>query len=94
MSPTDTVDFVKADLEERKCVGVKTYGVAHNSDLKRDHLWDCYEELLDACVYVRAEIHKRSEANLAMAKLLATVVAQRDAAVDELARMEREARGE
>ena len=54
-----SVDLVVADLWERKVHGIAKYGVAHQADNGRDHLVDLYQELLDACVYVRAEIERR-----------------------------------
>lgn len=58
-SASPTVDLVLADLAERKAYGTAKYGVAHQSDNGRDHLVDLYQELLDGCVYVRAEIERR-----------------------------------
>ncbi len=57
-----TVDLVQADFTARKAFGLAKYGVAHQHDNGRDHLQDLYEELLDAAVYVRAEIEKRKVA--------------------------------
>ncbi len=57
-----TVDLVQADLVARKAFGVAKYGVAHQHDNGRDHLQDVYEELLDAAIYVRAELERRKAA--------------------------------
>ncbi len=54
-----SVDLVMEDLRERKAMGKKKYGVAHQHDNGRDHLIDAYQEILDAAVYLRAEIEKR-----------------------------------
>ncbi len=51
-----TVDLVVADLQQRKEMGAKKYGVAHQSDNGRNHAVDLYEELMDACVYLRANL--------------------------------------
>lgn len=58
-----SLDLVLADLAERKAYGIAKYGVAHQYDNGRDHLVDLYQELLDGCVYVRAEIERRKFAN-------------------------------
>lgn len=55
---THTVDLVLEDFKERKKAGVKKYGVAHQHDNGRSHLLDLYEELMDACVYIRAQLEK------------------------------------
>ncbi len=54
-----TVDLVLADLKERKTFGRIKYGMAHQHDNGRNHLLDAYEEALDLCVYLRAEIARR-----------------------------------
>jgi hypothetical protein len=53
-----TVDLVMADFKLRKKAGKKKYGVAHQHDNGRNHLLDLYEELMDACVYIRAQLEK------------------------------------
>lgn len=55
-------DLVIADMRERDRIGELAYGVRLQADNGRDHLWDAYEELLDAAVYLRAEIEKRRAA--------------------------------
>jgi hypothetical protein len=60
----DSVDLVVRDLAMRKQFGIERYGVPHNGDLNRDHLLDAYEEALDLCVYLRAEIEYRAAAML------------------------------
>lgn len=56
---TPIFDLVIADMEARKVVGYGRYGVylqAHNG---RDALLDLYQELLDACVYIRQAIEEK-----------------------------------
>ena len=54
-----SVDLVQSDLTERKQLGIKRYGMALQPHNGRDMLWDTYEELLDACVYIRSLIFER-----------------------------------
>lgn len=56
-----TVTLVIEDLKERKKAGKKKYGVAHQSDNGRNHLLDAYEEAMDLCVYLRAELDKQGQ---------------------------------
>lgn len=53
-------DLVIADMAERKRLGIQRYGVALQAHNGRDALVDLYQELLDACCYVRQLIEKRS----------------------------------
>lgn len=56
---TPIFDLVIADMEARKMLGYGRYGVylqAHNG---RDALIDLYQELLDACVYLRQAIEEQ-----------------------------------
>ena len=55
-----TVDLVMLDLSLRKKAGEKKYGMAHQHDNGRNHLLDAYEEAMDLCVYLRAEIERRN----------------------------------
>lgn len=52
-------DLVTADLEKRKEHGLKKYGQLLQASNGRDHLQDAYEEALDLCVYLRAEMERR-----------------------------------
>jgi hypothetical protein len=53
-------DLVKEDLANRNREGWETYGKdLFTTDNDRDSLWDLYEELLDACVYIRKVIWER-----------------------------------
>jgi hypothetical protein len=54
-----TWQLVIADMNERDEMGARKYGVRHQHDNGRDHLVDAYQEALDLCVYLRAEIEKR-----------------------------------
>jgi len=54
-----TVDAVRDDLETRKQMGIKKYGVALQPSNGRDSLQDAYEEALDLCVYLKNEILRR-----------------------------------
>ena len=56
-----TVDTVIADLETRKQMGIKKYGVALQPSNGRDSLQDAYEEALDLCVYLKNEIRRRAK---------------------------------
>jgi hypothetical protein len=53
------VDLVVADMQERKALGIQRYGVALQPGNGRDGLRDLYEELLDACCYIRQVIEER-----------------------------------
>lgn len=52
--------LVVKDMEERRRHGIDKYGVPVREDNGRDHLVDAYQEALDLCVYLRAEIERRS----------------------------------
>ena len=52
--------LVMADMERRRRTGLERYGKAVSpDDAREDWLNHLYEELLDAAVYVRAEIERR-----------------------------------
>jgi len=53
------VPQVIADLDARMTLGIQRYGVALQPENGRDMLRDLYEELLDACVYIRGCIAER-----------------------------------
>jgi hypothetical protein len=59
MSGRVVVDLVHEDLDERAALGRATYGMNLMSDNGRDHLIDAYQEALDLCMYLRAEIENR-----------------------------------
>jgi hypothetical protein len=52
-------DLVAADIAERKRVGIERYGTPLQGFNGRDALRDLYEELLDACQYVRQLMYER-----------------------------------
>ena len=52
-------ELVIQDMMERDKFGEAKYGVRIQADNGRDHLIDAYQEALDLCVYLRAEIEKR-----------------------------------
>jgi hypothetical protein len=53
------VDLVLDDLRERGELGRERYGTPLQASNGRDHLRDAYEEALDLCLYLRAEIERR-----------------------------------
>jgi hypothetical protein len=59
---TPTWALVVQDMKARDAMGGAKYGVRHQHDNGRDHLIDLYQELLDGCCYVRAEIERRRAA--------------------------------
>lgn len=54
-----TWELVVDDMRERDEIGASKYGVRHQHDNGRDHLVDAYQEALDLCCYLRAEIERR-----------------------------------
>ncbi len=54
-----TWQLVIDDMNERDEMGARKYGCRHQHDNGRDHLVDAYQEALDLCVYLRAEIERR-----------------------------------
>ena len=55
----DIQSQVIADLEARRLVGIARYGTALQPFNGRDVLRDIYEELLDACCYVKQAMVER-----------------------------------
>lgn len=47
------VDLVLEDLKARKQLGLERYGTFLQAFNNRNAMQDLYEELLDACVYIR-----------------------------------------
>lgn len=60
MNKQDSVDQVMEDLLARKQLGIERYGQPLRADNSRDMLQEAYEEALDLCVYLRAELERRS----------------------------------
>jgi hypothetical protein len=52
-------DLVAQDLEQRKQVGILTYGRFLSKDSPEDMLQMAYEEVLDLACYLKTEIEKR-----------------------------------
>ena len=50
---------VQSDLEYRAELGKEKYGDHLKPSNGRDHLVDAYQEALDLCCYLRAEIERR-----------------------------------
>ena len=59
--PIDIQSLVLEDMKARSELGLERYGkLLYCDDTEpRDMLWETYEELMDACVYIRYEIEKR-----------------------------------
>ena len=58
----DVWQLVLADMDKRRRLGIVRYGkpvIAY--DTAEDWLQHSYEEALDLCVYLRAEIERRKE---------------------------------
>lgn len=53
-----TLQAMIVDAKERHEFGINKYGVPLVAKNDRDHLVDAYQELLDALVYLRADIEK------------------------------------
>ena len=58
-SDGDVWKLVMQDMESRRLFGIARYGVPVQVGNGRDPLVDLYQELLDACVYIRQEIEQR-----------------------------------
>ena len=55
------VGLVMKDLTDRMIRGVETYGVPLQANNGRDALQDLYEELLDACCYLKQHMEERDK---------------------------------
>jgi hypothetical protein len=53
-------ELVIEDMRQRDNEGRTKYGTPLQASNGRDALVDLYQELLDACVYIRQEIERRS----------------------------------
>lgn len=60
-------DLVIADIDARKQLGLKKYGTLLQANNGRSFLQDLYEELIDACMYVKGALE---EERLAVEKQL------------------------
>lgn len=54
-------DLVSDDVQVRKQVGIKKYGMPLQASNGRDHLQDAYEEALDLAIYLKAQIESRNK---------------------------------
>ena len=54
-------DQVIEDLEERKLIGLSTYGTLLYPHNGRDQLQDAYEEALDLACYLKSAMIERDE---------------------------------
>ncbi len=53
--------LVLKDMEDRRKMGIEKYGTPLQPFNGRDPLVDLYQELLDACVYIRQAIEERNK---------------------------------
>ena len=60
-NPPDTIDRVLVDMQARKQLGYDRYGVSLNHLSDKDFLKEAYEEAMDLCVYLRAELDRRND---------------------------------
>jgi len=58
---TPVWELVQQDMAARDQEGRRRYGTPLQASNGRDHLQDAYEEALDLCVYLRAEIERRRQ---------------------------------
>lgn len=57
--------LVIADFRERERVGIERYGTPLQAHNGRDAMVDLYQELQDACAYIRQKIEERTDDTLA-----------------------------
>jgi hypothetical protein len=67
----DIADLVCEDIQARKQIGIKTYGMPLRAGNGRPALRDAYAEWLDFCHYIRQELDERE----ALAQLLEDMAA-------------------
>lgn len=58
---TPVWELVIEDMRQRDQEGRRKYGTPLQASNGRDPLVDLYQELLDACVYIRQEIERRKQ---------------------------------
>jgi len=61
--------YVIKDMKKRNKTGMKEYGVPLTTKTEKDFLWETYEELLDAVVYLRTELQLQQEYRDALSDL-------------------------
>ncbi len=54
----DVWDLVMLDMHQRQRIGLERYGTPLQPHNGRNALWDAYEEILDAAVYLRQAIEE------------------------------------
>lgn len=54
-------DQVIEDIKKRKAKGIETYGTPLQKFNGRDALQDLYEELLDACCYIKQRLEEEKD---------------------------------
>lgn len=52
----DVAPVVIADIEARVAAGKRKYGTLLQTNNGRNALWDLYQELIDACMYIRQRL--------------------------------------
>lgn len=62
-------EYVIKDMKKRNKTGMKEYGVPLTTKTEKDFLWETYEELLDAVVYLRTELQLQQEYRDALSDL-------------------------
>lgn len=55
------VDLVIEDMKERKELGIRRYGTALQAFNGREALQDLYEELQDACIYIKQVLEEKDK---------------------------------
>ena len=58
----DVAPVVIADIEERMRAGKEKYGTLLQTHNGRSALWDLYQELIDACMYIRQHLLEDEQA--------------------------------
>lgn len=59
LSSSPVTDAVIEDLRNRNKLGMERYGRILDENTYEDNLREAYEELLDACQYLKAELMRR-----------------------------------
>ena len=65
-------DAVIADMEARKVLGLERYGTLLHTDNGRDMMQDLYEELLDACCYIKGVLLEKESREVPDAESMGT----------------------
>ena len=59
----DVAPVVIADIEARVAAGKEKYGTLLQTNNRRSALWDLYQELIDACMYIRQRLLEEEQWN-------------------------------